>query len=309
MIKQKNIIIGSATGYNSDLISSFVYSLEKTDFDGILTLIIYEEQMREFFNAFSHISSFKIDFKVSNIGKFKSKSKYSGIYKFKFVKNILKKIISLTVNEEISDSKIRALKVTGYPHVSRFFEYKEIIDSHSDASNILLTDVRDVFFQNNPFKNLGKGLFVGMENPDFTIGTEQYNQKWIIDAYGESFYNIAKNEQVSCSGVTIGDVDSIKVYISKMIEEFCRQPYQKMSERIYDQAMHNKLLIANELSNVTYCQPFESIIVTLGLYKIDQIAINTEGFIINHNQEIIPIVHQYDRHPELMQLCGNYIGK
>ncbi|EOX9610534.1 hypothetical protein, partial [Acinetobacter baumannii] len=26
MIKQKNIIIGSATGYNADLISSFVYS-------------------------------------------------------------------------------------------------------------------------------------------------------------------------------------------------------------------------------------------------------------------------------------------
>ncbi|EPG2273967.1 hypothetical protein PVE07_003216, partial [Acinetobacter baumannii] len=25
MIKQKNIIIGSATGYNADLISSFVY--------------------------------------------------------------------------------------------------------------------------------------------------------------------------------------------------------------------------------------------------------------------------------------------
>ncbi|EOE1300724.1 hypothetical protein ACKABJ_003534, partial [Acinetobacter baumannii] len=25
MVKQKNIIIGSATGYNADLISSFVY--------------------------------------------------------------------------------------------------------------------------------------------------------------------------------------------------------------------------------------------------------------------------------------------
>lgn len=93
-----------------------------------------------------------------------------------------------------------------------------------------------------------------------------------------------------------------------MIEEFCRQPYHKMSERIYDQAMHNKLLISNELSDVTYCQPFESIILTLGLYKIDQIAINAEGFIINHNQEIIPIIHQYDRHPELMKLSSNYIG-
>ncbi len=148
-----------------------------------------------------------------------------------------------------------------------------------------------------------------MENPDFTIGTEQYNQKWILDAYGEDFYNLAKDEQVSCSGVTIGDHESIRGYINKMIEEFCKQPYQKMSERIYDQAMHNKLLITNNLADVIRCQPFESIIVTLGLYSIDQIAVNDQGFIINRNQEIIPIVHQHDRHPELIQLCDNYIGK
>lgn len=309
MTKQKNIIIGSATGYSADLISSFVYSLEKTDFDGILTLIIYKEQMPEFVHAFSDIKNFKIEFKVSTIGKFKSKSKYSGIYKFKFIKNILKKIIGLTVNEAVPDSKIKALKITGYPHVSRFFEYKEVVESHPDASHVLLSDVRDVFFQGNPFKDLGKGLFVGMENPDYTIGTEQYNQKWIIDAYGDGFYNSAKDEQVSCSGVTIGDMNSIKVYINKMIEEFCKQPYQKMSERIYDQAMHNKLLITNDLADVTRCQPFESIIVTLGLYPIDQITINDQGLIINRNQKIIPIVHQHDRHPELIQLCDNYIGK
>ncbi len=71
MVKQKNIIIGSATGYNADLISSFVYSLGKTDFDGILTLIIYKEQMTEFVNAFSDVKNFKIEFKVSTIGKFK----------------------------------------------------------------------------------------------------------------------------------------------------------------------------------------------------------------------------------------------
>lgn len=60
-----------------------------------------------------------------------------------------------------------------------------------------------------------------------------------------------------------------------------------MSERIYDQAMHNKLLITNELANTIRCQPFESIIVTLGLYPIDQIAVNDQGFIINRKQEIV----------------------
>ncbi|MFX6641166.1 hypothetical protein ABTG91_19790, partial [Acinetobacter baumannii] len=61
MIKQKNIIIGSATGYQAGLISSFVCSLEKSDFNGVLVLIIYQEQLAEFVTAFSHIKKFKID--------------------------------------------------------------------------------------------------------------------------------------------------------------------------------------------------------------------------------------------------------
>lgn len=61
------------------------------------------------------------------------------------MKNIFKKIIDLTVNEEKPETKIKGLKITGYPHVSRFFEYKEILENHPDASHVLLTDVRDVF--------------------------------------------------------------------------------------------------------------------------------------------------------------------
>ncbi|MBV6582586.1 hypothetical protein JMA08_18265, partial [Acinetobacter baumannii] len=73
--------------------------------------------------------------------------------------------------------------------------------------------------------------------------------------------------------------------------------------------MQNKFFITNEFAEVTSCQPFESNIVTFGLYPIEQISINDQGFIINRNQEIIPIVHQHDRHAELIQLCDNYIGK
>ncbi len=135
--------------------------MEKANFDGILALIIYKEQMTEFVNAFSDIKNFKIEFKVSTIGKFKSKSKYSGVYKFKFVKNLLKKIIGLTVNEENADSKIKALKITGYPHVSRFFEYKEIVESYPDASHVLLSDVRDVFSKVTLSKILAKDYWLG----------------------------------------------------------------------------------------------------------------------------------------------------
>lgn len=67
----------------------------------------------------------------------------------------------------------------------------------------------ETFFQSNPFKNLSKGLFVGMENPDFTIGTEQYNQKWILDAYGE-FYNLAKMSKSLVLALLLGIMNQLK---------------------------------------------------------------------------------------------------
>jgi len=304
---QKNIIIGSATGYKPELISDFINSLNKTDFKGILFLIIYAEQLKEYEQAFSHIERFKVNFKVSNIGKFKSKSKYSGLYRFKNIRNIVKQILNLTVSENNTASKIRGLKIVGYPHVSRFFEYQEILKSDTTIQNVLLTDVRDVFFQSNPFENIEKGLFVGMENPAFSIETEEYNKKWIIDAYGIDFYNEVKTNQVSCSGVTIGDYQSIDTYVDKMIEEFCKQPYKKMSERIYDQAMHNKLLLCKQLETVHYCQPFKSRIVTLGLYPFSQILMNSTGLIVDVDNQIISIVHQHDRHPEILKGYEHYL--
>lgn len=309
MKQSGNVILGSATGYDVSLICPFVFSLTKTNFDGTLVLIIYKEQLVDFEKKFKDIKEFNIKYQITEIGKFKSKSKYSGFYKYKLVKQIVSFFVSLSVNETDKNSKIKALNIVGFPHVSRFFEYQKFLKENNNITNVLLTDVRDVIFQDNPFTHLEQKLYVGMENPNYTIGTESYNKKWILDAYGEVFFNEAKDKQISCSGVTIGDVDSIGKYIEKMIEEFVNQPYKKMSNRIYDQAMHNKLIICNELENIFICQPFLSSIVTLGLYSIDDISRNTEGLVISKENKIIPIVHQYDRHPQLVSFYQEYLSK
>jgi hypothetical protein len=162
----------------------------------------------------------------------------------------------------------------------------------------LLVDIRDVVFQSNPFYGFVNGLYVGMENNTYKIIDEEYNSSWILDAYGKKFLEEIGNQQISCSGVTIGDVGSIKNYIDLMIDEFLNLPFKKMSNRIYDQAMHNKLIFDDKIKNIYLCQPFESPIATLGLFNIDQIPL--EGnYIINKDGSVVSIIHQYDRHREL----------
>lgn len=190
------------------------------------------------------------------------------------------------------------MNIASYPHVGRFFEYFKVIQARPIAQKILLSDIRDVVFQASPLEGEIKGLYVGMENPSIKLKDERYNAEWIQDAYGAEVLEQMQAAQISCSGVTYGDRAAMLSYINTMIEEFMQIPYSVMSNRIYDQAMHNKLLYDNRINQVNLCQPFQSAIVTLGLYPEEQILMR-DGKIVNRDGSVIAIVHQYDRFEKL----------
>jgi hypothetical protein len=294
----KDVILAAATGYIPEKIEVFVKSLSHTDFDGVLVLIIYKEQELSYRSKFSFEKKFEIKYQITIMGKLRVNSQYTGWLRIKFIRNCIGAFYSWRIDDHDKKNKYLALSVYSYPHVARFFEYKKFIDNNKNIRNVLLTDVRDVLFQVNPFKELGSGLYVGMENSEFSIGQEKFNKKWILDAYGTEIFNQLMSKQISCSGVTLGDIVSINIYVNKMLDEFMKQPYAKMSNRIYDQAMHNKLIGYNQLKNLVVCQPFDSKIVTLGLFQESQILLKNRQ-VINRDGSLVAIVHQYDRHPRL----------
>jgi hypothetical protein len=172
---------------------------------------------------------------------------------------------------------------------------------HDDYSFVLLSDVRDVVFQDDPFVGVKGGLLVSVENFDLTINSEDFNRGWILDAYGQDMLDRIGGCYISCSGVTLGDVKSVKVYVDKMLGEICSQPFKKMRSRIYDQAFHNKLLHCGELESVVPCFSLQSNIATLGCMDIGQISMSNDGKVLNRDGTVIPIVHQYDRHQVLVE--------
>lgn len=296
-MKRKVAILGAATGYAPEKIATFVKSLEYTNFSGDLVIFVNQSQIAEYKKFYNQEYNFKIDYQVTNIGEFLSSKKIHNE-----VKKIIKKLSKILIffNRNFQESFIHYLS---FPHVSRFFDYRNYLKNNTKISHVILTDTRDVVFQKNPDQFFTQdGLYLGMEDIDNPIGKDSFHIKWITDVYGQDYLEKIAHEQISCAGVTMGDIDSMNFYLNTMVQEFLNLPYYLMVKSNYDQGIHNKLLYSGKFKNIILCQPFDSEISTIGTFVAEKILFDNESNILRKDGNIAEIVHQYDRHIELEKL-------
>ncbi|TBR36504.1 MULTISPECIES: hypothetical protein [Dyella] len=289
--KPAHLILGAAAGYTPDKIRLFVQSLQAVGFRGRLVLFVYASQMADV-PAMVHARAPSLDVEFVRIRGIREHSK--------FVRSCYKRLFSVVPAEQVPRLKRRMLRFQGMPHVTRYFHYEEYLARHPGFSHVLLSDVRDVVFQDDPFHGVGEGLHLGMETPSLTLATEPFDRDWLLDAYGPAMLDRIGDRQVSCSGVTLGDMASMTTYIRQILRETLDLPFRKMKTRIYDQAFHNKLLHCGELATAHLCQPLVSRIATLGCMKPEDFVLTGDGQLLNRDGNVAPIVHQYDRHPVLV---------
>jgi hypothetical protein len=184
---------------------------------------------------------------------------------------------------------------------------------------LMLIDARDVWFQLQPFQTLkdqGKvsgELHLFGENADVvSIGTSDYNRKWLITAYGRKVVSPYFKEPVICSGSTIGNQDAIETYLRAMVAEYdatlCKQ-------KGCDQGFHNYLYYSGKLgtvnnesknegiSKIIVHEQGKSIINNLGALRTKPLKewglYDTEKqLILNWDGTTSAVAHQYDRDKE-----------
>ena len=292
MGKRANLILGAAAGYEAEKIRLFLQSLAMVGFNGHLVLFVYQGQLASL-QALLREKAPTLDVELVRIRGIREHSK--------FVRSCIKRLFSIPPAEALPGLKRAMLRFQGMPHVTRYFHYLRYLEAHPQFTHVLLSDVRDVVFQADPFEGVDTGLHLGMETTELTIATESFDRDWILDAYGEDMLRKIGDRQISCSGVTLGDAASIKAYIGQILDETMKLPFSKMKTRIYDQAFHNKLLHCGELRHETLCQPLSSVIATVGCLKPSQFTLSADGMLLNEDGRAAPIVHQYDRHPVLVE--------
>jgi len=184
----------------------------------------------------------------------------------------------------------------------RHLLYLEFLEQSGEKyERFLVTDCRDVFFQKDPFAwPQAEGLHAFLEEESSRVGRCPHHIRWIGSQFGEEVLRSLWNETVSCAGTVFGDRASLRSYLRKMIHLTMRA--RSLREADSDQGLHNVLVRREQPPNLTLHENRRGPVMTVGPMKIDDLRFNPDGWVTNEADEIVPVLHQYDRIPELSEM-------
>jgi len=174
---------------------------------------------------------------------------------------------------------------------ARFFVYADMT-KNEDWEKYFLFDVRDIVFQANPMDHYAGGLHVFAE--DQTIGENAINAAWIQAYWGNIGLVHLLDKPVLCAGTIMGDRKNILAYCN------AQRYFSSILPDINDQGVHNWVVHTNSLKNVVQHGNSKSMVWTVGT-KEGTDWYRLAGPVIQTPDRFTPcIVHQFDRHSELL---------
>ncbi len=182
----------------------------------------------------------------------------------------------------------------------RYLLYLQYLREHGERfDRVMLTDAKDVYFQIEPFSwNPEPGIHFVLEEAQVRIGHCPLHRLWLGCQFGEDYVERHAGETVTCSGTIFGDTASTLKYLECMVATMMKA---RNLAKIYggDQGIHNYLLLEKLLPNGVVHPNRRAPVLTLGMMRWDQVQLNQEGFVVNETGAPVPVLHQYDRIPEL----------
>lgn len=299
---KKNIILGAAVGYDYRKIEPFLTTLRNTNFEGDVCLLVSDTLSTLERQKMSEKGALLIT--VKNYLRFVPKEMLNKRFSRR-LKSLHKAYPYFVDNFSFGlyeSVKVKTYFLSLFHHIacSRYGYFYRFLLENNCYQNVLLTDVRDVVFQDNPF-NCDFDLFLlcALENSEKSLGSDWGNAKWIREAFGEEEFNKISHCRISCSGTTLGSYEGIQKYLATMINSLSAINHKIAGYDGFDQGVHNYLIWNNFLPNVTLSENGKGPVLTMHGVPSEEINIDDSGVVRNNDGSIIPVLHQYDRHCSL----------
>lgn len=196
---------------------------------------------------------------------------------------------------------------------ARMFRYLEflrtfVVDAHNltDYDYIMLSDVRDVVFQGDPFARVdGAEIYYFLETGR-TIGTCPINSNWMKLALGAEVLRQTADSPVSCAGTLIATPAGLMRYLLHMCRLILMAPLAARYSGI-DQAIHNYIMV-NGLVDNPRIEANGGAVITVPTDLPHGLTAMANGMFQNADGTVSEIVHQYDRDPVLAAVVAGRYG-
>lgn len=191
--------------------------------------------------------------------------------------------------------------------ILRFYLYKHFLDQFpTEYESILLTDVTDVCFQADPFVGQSESqLQVFAEEIGTTIGQCEFNSHWIETRFNVEELQRLSDARIFCSGTTLGRTEGIRQYLELMVKHMG----PPIPVRGYDQGVHNYLIHNSLLGEAEFVENGTGAVLTMGRVPEDRIRMNDQGRILGTRDQVIPVLHQFNRLPRVETKLREVHGK
>lgn len=296
-MKNRDLIIGGAVGYNWDQLKYWVNSIRKTGFSGDVALVG------------TNMTKETID-KLTSEGV----------------------ILSLYGKQQENGDVIAP--TNNAPHVERFFYLWNFLNTTADHYRyVITTDTRDVIFQVNPSDRLEMMLVfhsLVASSEGIMYKDEPWGNQNLLETFGPYFHEMYRHNLIYNVGTIAGDAHFVKGLLSFIFHLSVNRPI-----KIVDQAVYNMIIRNYPFSNDTmFTSNEDGWAIQLGttreavksgsgdlgkMYKDNLEKFDTEiyqdhepvvkdGIVYNQHEQPFVIVHQYDRVDELKETIERMYG-
>ncbi|MBS1647827.1 MAG: hypothetical protein JST67_10850 [Bacteroidetes bacterium] len=298
-----NLVIGAATGYTYEQIKLFLSTLKKTGYQGDVCLFVNNQNTKKDIELLkkNDVIVYPIQAYLQGIPKFISQRRFSRV--LKPIHWFLPKFATLMPLKNKKKLLLIGSVSSFFLSVacSRYYYYYKFLSQQNfkyDA--VLFSDVRDVVFQSNPFEKLkdDDSILFALEHKTCLLGTDPSNSRWVKHLYSTNEINKIKNYIVSCSGTTLARKNYYESYLAEMIKETAKQTHKIIGAYGFDQGIHNYLLRINAFKKYSLQYNGEGIYCTMLTTPSDEFKL-IDNKIVNNDNSIIPIIHQYNWFPNI----------
>ena len=185
-------------------------------------------------------------------------------------------------------------------HLRRHFLFRDILETVAqDYQNVMMTDVRDVIFQRDPFDFdiEPESIYYFLEAEHTRIHSCEKNSWWIREMLGEEALQRLGPNYISCGGTIIG-CPKIMLMHFKITTESIANNLRVCNRAGIDQAPHHLIVWDRLVPNIHVIPNRVGIVFTMQTTKREHWGISEDGLIVVDGEKIPNTVHQYDRFPD-----------
>lgn len=283
----KNLVLGMADGYNAQELAPFVKSLRSTGFSGDLVLFVASSTARQ-------LQSFASQHDITLVDLPWAGRLFGRIRPLVALKRQI-------LREQNDLETFVADRWKHHPVVGRFSFYRQFIaDNRTEYEKVLLCDVRDVVFQSDPLAvELPADICLFSEHPSHSIGQSESNTRWIHRVFGQETLAALADKPIICGGVMLGTTEGMLSLLDQLIASMAACQSNWSLRFGLDQAALNCIAYVAGIPGAHIFGCCEGPATHLALVPAEQLGIQSDGQVLDRSGNIIPLLHQYDRHEQL----------